>query len=188
MGEHNAAFSEAQLERPNWFGGRLLTADDLDLQQSYVRERARRHNRLLHGWGVVTGLEIGAGAGLSLTLSPGFALDEAGNEILVPNLTTIDVRQAGLTTPGAPHWLVIRWDEVPTGEVPAPWPDEPVVAASWQEAFEIQVLEEEPACSSAETARSATPWVVLASVSWDGDAAVTADPSVRRLLQPPGQP
>ncbi len=188
MGEHNAAFGEAQLARPNWFGGRLLTADDLDLQQSYVRERARRHNRLLHGWGVVTGFEIGAGAGLALTISPGFALDEAGNEILVPETATVDVRQAGLTQPGTTHWLAIRWDEVPSGEVPAPWPDEPAVAASWEEAFEVQVLEEDPACSSATTTRSATPWVVLATVVWDGDATLTADPSVRRPLQAPARP
>ncbi len=37
--------------------GRLLTTDDLDRKQTYFLAKPRRHNRFLHGWGVMAGLE-----------------------------------------------------------------------------------------------------------------------------------
>lgn len=43
------------LERPRYFPGQLMTPDELTLEQDYFRDMARRHNRLLHGWGVVCG-------------------------------------------------------------------------------------------------------------------------------------
>ena len=36
-----------------YFARQLLTADDLTADQQHVLARFRRHNRLLHGWGVV---------------------------------------------------------------------------------------------------------------------------------------
>jgi hypothetical protein len=36
----------------------LLTADDLQREQDYHRDKARLHNRFLHGWGVVAGLTV----------------------------------------------------------------------------------------------------------------------------------
>jgi hypothetical protein len=46
------------LERPRYFARQLLTPVDLTLEQQYFRDRLRRHNRLLHGWGVVCGLAV----------------------------------------------------------------------------------------------------------------------------------
>ncbi len=186
MGEQHAAFGEPLLERPNWFGGRLLTADDLDLQQCYVRERMRRRNRLLHGWGVVRGLDVAAGAGVDLVVSAGFALDPVGNEILVPQDTVIDAQAAGLSGPGETHWLAVRWDESPVGELPAARPNDPPVAAAWLEDFELAVLGAAPPereCGPG----GATPWLVLASLVWDGRHEFTVDTSVRRRLQPPAE-
>ena len=71
-----------QLERPHFFTGRLLTAADLQDDQDYFRAKSRLHNRLLHGWGVVTGLEVSESAGM-LTISAGLALDCAGNELVL---------------------------------------------------------------------------------------------------------
>lgn len=186
MGEQHAAFREPLLERPNWFGGRLLTAADLDVQQCYVRERMRRRNRLLHGWGVVRGLDVAAGAGVDLVVSAGFALDAAGNEILVPEDTVFDAQLAGLRGPGQTHWLVIRWDECPIGELPAPRPNDPPVAAAWQEDFELAVVATPPAATARGGTGAATPWLVLATVVWDGRHDTIVDTSVRRQLQPPG--
>lgn len=50
--------TSAGLTRPRYFNGQLLTADDLQAEQNYFREKLRRHNRCLHGWGVVRGLEV----------------------------------------------------------------------------------------------------------------------------------
>ena len=46
----------AGLERVAFFPGQMLTAVDLTAEQDHVREKLRRHNRFLHGWGVVSGI------------------------------------------------------------------------------------------------------------------------------------
>jgi hypothetical protein len=45
-------------ERPRYFARQLITPEELNLEQAYFRDRMRRHNRLLHGWGVVCGAEV----------------------------------------------------------------------------------------------------------------------------------
>lgn len=71
------------LKRNRFFTGKLLTADDLELEQEYFRERLKRHNRYLHGFGVVFGLEVSK-RGSAAVISPGLAIDCQGNEIVVP--------------------------------------------------------------------------------------------------------
>ena len=68
---------------------------DLRREQSYHRDRARLHNRLLHGWGVVCGLEVRVAPRrdkddcdtdptvAELVVMPGAALDCRGNEIVL---------------------------------------------------------------------------------------------------------
>lgn len=76
-------------KRLNYFDGMLLKDEDFQQEQHYLREKARLHNRL-HGYGVVWGLELtstcipvdGASA-FKIHIEPGFALDRAGNEILI---------------------------------------------------------------------------------------------------------
>ena len=72
------------LERPRFFAGQLLTADDLQREQDYFRGQARRHNRYLHRWGIVSGLEVTLDRAEEVCVSPGFALDCAGNELVLP--------------------------------------------------------------------------------------------------------
>lgn len=45
-------------ERVRYLPRQLITADDMRAEQDYFRERLRRHNRYLHGWGVVCGCEV----------------------------------------------------------------------------------------------------------------------------------
>src|SRR3954454_10330538 len=73
-------------ERPRWFAGQLVTPGDLEDLQQWVLGRSRRHNRLVHGWGVVCGLAVSAstspvtGEGLpwSVTVESGYALSGCG--------------------------------------------------------------------------------------------------------------
>jgi len=48
-------FSFGVLERPRYYARQLMTPDDLLLEADYFRDRLRRHNMFLHGWGVVCG-------------------------------------------------------------------------------------------------------------------------------------
>jgi hypothetical protein len=78
------AFCEHPIERPNYYAGQLLTADDLRAEQDYHIEKHRRHNLLCHGFGVVEGLKVSTvkeTAASKVIIEPGSAIDLAGNEI-----------------------------------------------------------------------------------------------------------
>lgn len=45
-------------ERLNYFYGQMLGAADFRSEQAYFREKLKLHNRCLHGYGVVCGLEV----------------------------------------------------------------------------------------------------------------------------------
>lgn len=69
-------------ERSRFVSGELLTPEDFEREQQYVREKLRRHNRTLHGFGIVTGLRVKTDSG-QIVVEPGLALDCEGNEILI---------------------------------------------------------------------------------------------------------
>jgi hypothetical protein len=71
-----------EFERPRYFAGKLVTAEDFALEQRYHIERRRLLNRMIHGGGIVSGLEVSGEQG-TVTVAPGFALDRCGREILV---------------------------------------------------------------------------------------------------------
>jgi hypothetical protein len=80
------------LERPVFFDGQRLTADDLAGALAYERELRWLHNRSLHGWGIVFGLAVvGARGATSVTVSPGFALDCPGREIVLAETAELPV-------------------------------------------------------------------------------------------------
>jgi hypothetical protein len=79
-------------KRTRYFDGQLLAASDLAQDQLYFREKARRHNRMLHGWGVVCGLDVGGRPGTSdVVVAPGYAIDATGEEILIEREVTFDL-------------------------------------------------------------------------------------------------
>lgn len=76
-----------RLKRPRYFVGQLLTADDFRAEQQYHLDRQWQHNRMLHGYGIVVGLEVGLevadNGSTRVIVSPGFALDGWGRELVV---------------------------------------------------------------------------------------------------------
>jgi hypothetical protein len=103
-----ALFSECEqtdtgaLERVNYFPRQLLTADDMVADQDYFRAKLRRHNRFLHGWGVVCGLEVSPSPGANLPwqvqIGSGYALGPYGDEIFLSQPVLLDLAKCG---PGA---------------------------------------------------------------------------------------
>jgi len=47
-----------EFKRPNYFRGQMLGPREFQGEQGYLREKFRLHNRCLHGYGVVCGLEV----------------------------------------------------------------------------------------------------------------------------------
>jgi hypothetical protein len=81
--------------RPIFFGGQLLTEDDLQALVDYVVGKNKLHNRMLFGAGVVCGLEVVCDPCdcNKITVKPGYALDCCGNDIVVPCPVTLDINQ-----------------------------------------------------------------------------------------------
>ncbi|MDZ7630216.1 MAG: hypothetical protein U5K74_02360 [Gemmatimonadaceae bacterium] len=105
------------LARPTYVAGQLLTAEDLLAEQTYHRDRARLHNRLLHGWGVVAGLDARSRKG-EVIVGPGLALDAHGDEII---LTTAVVLAPAAGSAGCrAQYVIVRYHETDAAPVPVP--------------------------------------------------------------------
>ncbi len=71
-------------ERNNYYYGKLLTSKDFQSEQDYMNNKRRLINRILHGVGIVYGLDVVAADDSSIILQSGMALDAAGREVVVP--------------------------------------------------------------------------------------------------------
>ena len=72
--------SHAGAKRPRFFYGRLLTAEDFQLEQQYIDGQLRRLARATLGVGVVEGLVISTSES-TITVSPGLAVDALGRMV-----------------------------------------------------------------------------------------------------------
>jgi hypothetical protein len=85
-----------------------VTPDDLTLEADYFRAKLRRHNRYLHGWGVVCGAEVVPAYFVDNTnekkpkpwkviVKAGYVLGPYGDEIFVESDQCVDVRKLCVT-------------------------------------------------------------------------------------------
>ena len=98
MGPMNFSLTDTksgQGERVRYFSRQLITADDLTQDQIYHREKRRLHNRLLHGWGIVCGLDVMVNptteTPLNLSICRGYALSCPGDDLYVPTNISFDL-------------------------------------------------------------------------------------------------
>jgi len=75
-------------ERPRFYEGQYLGADDLEVFLKYAREYDGRHLLGAHTWGIVAGIELtsitGPAGDVQYLLTPGVAVDGYGRMIVVP--------------------------------------------------------------------------------------------------------
>ncbi|MEU2258413.1 hypothetical protein ABZ540_35195 [Nocardia xishanensis] len=131
------------LERPRYFPRQLMTPDDLTLEAEYFRNRLRRHNIYLHGWGVVCGAlvcPVRTNVGSDPTpwavqVQPGYILGPFGDEIVIERPCEVSLRAdtAGHTDETSdpwctescaeksdgPRYVAVRYREIPTRPVRA---------------------------------------------------------------------
>jgi hypothetical protein len=131
------------LERTRFYSRMLVGPDELTQDQTWIRDTLRRHNRLLHGWGVVCGCDVtqqtdaqGEPVPWVVCVDQGYVLGPCGDEIVVDCPTTFDIRgstgQLGPCSPPADPWcadvhvdrrpeqtiyVAIRYDEILTRPV-----------------------------------------------------------------------
>jgi hypothetical protein len=163
-------------ERPRFYPRQIITADDLTLDQEYFREKLRRHNRLLHSWGIV------CGATLEKTETPwcvvvrsGDILGPYGDEIVLYKDICFDLRnrcleaaamsedpcadtwqpppaasQAALTT----SYVAVKYVQVQTRPVrvrgaSCGCADNQCESSRWRDSYQICVLDTLPASHTA---------------------------------------
>jgi hypothetical protein len=80
------------MERTRYFARQLVGAEDLTQDQLYLRQKLRRHNRMLHGWGIVCGARVRKGEGpCEIVVEPGYVLGPYGDEIQIESELIIDI-------------------------------------------------------------------------------------------------
>ncbi len=86
---------QAGLERVRFFPGQILTADDMSLSTEWVLEKLRRHNRYLHGWGIVCGCDVkppgGTDSAWTVHICPGYLITPQGDEVLIASEAKFDL-------------------------------------------------------------------------------------------------
>lgn len=83
------------LSRVGYFAGQMLSPADFEQEQDYTRTKHRRHNLLLHGTGIVSGLDVTLepqqnGEPLAV-VSPGVAIGPDGEELVICDRLTHDM-------------------------------------------------------------------------------------------------
>ncbi len=112
----------SQFVRNKYFYGKLLTVRDFNLEQSYFINKIRFSHKLLHGYGVVCGLntEISSVSDekLEINLKSGVAIDCCGNEIVVPEDTVKEVENWGNMDKSSDVFIYLKYAECETEPVP----------------------------------------------------------------------
>lgn len=141
-GEFEKGSGSNQLEHTRYFSRQLITADDLSQDQNYYREKQRMHNRLLHGYGIVCGLEVTPAstnaAPLNLRIGRGYALSDPGDDVYLHADIYVDLAKfiagpkkedcsrpcgpsiLGHVDPENPFYIAIKYAECPARPVRVP--------------------------------------------------------------------
>ncbi len=158
-------------ERPRYFPRQLITPGELTLEADYFRDRLRRHNVYLHGWGVVCGAlvcvvpagpglnsgrghdlrhgvaQIGGGDGDTepwvVCVQPGYILGPYGDEILIDCPRTVHLRVA--TTSGCASDAADDLSDPWCSEVYVDRPAGPLFVAVRYRQFQTRLVRAQPA-------------------------------------------
>lgn len=75
----------SEVKRLHYYNSQFLVAEDFNDEQLYHNQMRRLHNRSLHTWGVVRGLEVSGTMGATrVVVAPGIAIDRLGREVVLP--------------------------------------------------------------------------------------------------------
>ena len=152
-------------KRVCYTNGLVLGVDEFLQEELYLLEKHRLHNRSLHGYGTICGLQVStreAGdAGPEVRVSPGLALDPVGHEIRVPQPQCARLDEWLLRNPeaaelvaGSPAELTLfvvlcyrecKTDEVPIPSGPCRTLEDSTAPSRIADAFELSLRTEPPA-------------------------------------------
>ncbi len=100
-------------DRNHYFFGKLMSVRDFENEQAYMNNRRRIGNRLLHGAGIVSGLNVLLLDNQTFSLETGMAIDYLGREIVVaePCVKRLGVVEGFDEQNGGELYLCLRYRE-----------------------------------------------------------------------------
>jgi len=102
-------------KRVRYFSGQFLRQEDFTEEQDYLRSMRHRHNKEVHTFGVVEGLQVTpTGVAGEVEVENGWAIDYEGREIILASLEATKRTVSG----DAPWYITCRYKETPTDEQP----------------------------------------------------------------------
>ena len=139
------------LTRLNYFDGKFLRADDLRLEQDYMRRVAELGARA-GGSGLVYGFDVTAGSGDQLTIGGGLAFDPAGRVLYMPAPFSVSLNQVIAATRNALAAVHRASAGSSTFEICTPEDkgEQPPPAPSGAEFYVITIAHAERACGDEE--------------------------------------
>jgi hypothetical protein len=173
-----------RLERVRYVEGLVLGVDEFRTEQDYFRKKLRRHNLLLHGWGVVCGLGVTTHSEpWRVFVDPGYAIDRQGEEIVLDVAQVADVRSHGQARDHCALYVVIRYRARPASWVPLPGTpvhdtEEAMQYSRWIDGHELALVEQRPTWEEGLPGASlkgdeSGPWMVLGQITADANGKVT---------------
>lgn len=124
--------STIAVERNRYYTGRYMAARDFSDEQAYYTDHRHLHNRLLHGWGVVCGLEVDPHTAPEcakgwVVIRAGMALDCCGREIIVERDIYYELKHLKTDHPAPPA------ETAPDALPPAPVESAALAAPTYSE-------------------------------------------------------
>ncbi len=106
-----------EIKRLHYYDQQFLREPDFTDEQTYHLEMRRRHNRLLHGWGIADGLTVIKKSAHVITVQPGMAVDATGREIILSEPHDITFL-GGAGERNKRYYVTIRYQEELTDPPP----------------------------------------------------------------------
>lgn len=197
-------------KRVKYTAGLVLGVDEFTQEQTYHVARDRLHNRLLHGYGTVSGLKVSqraTGQGPELVVSPGAAVDPRGQIVCVRTAqcarlnawlqaNAADVKSEVLSPSEALSvYVVLKYRDCEADWVPVPggpcrMQDDSRTASRMVDAFELTLSLRRPEQLEEDAIRKFERLLASIKIA-DGAGAESSDEDVEvavRTLLAPGVP
>lgn len=116
-----AEYHSIASDRNHYFTGKLMTARDFRDESNYFLSHSHAHNRLLHGWGIVCGLNLEQREGKPrcLYILPGIALDCCGHELIVREEIPVELPEDDSSNLGGNFLICLCYCETGVEFMPA---------------------------------------------------------------------
>ena len=135
----------------------FLNEDDWNARHNYHTDKLRLHNRVFHGYGIRDGrnalwpMQIENGT-LSIQVTPGFASDMNGRELLVENTSTVAINTQAFALP-CTVYVKLRYAEMAADRIR--FADGRIENKYFRETYKIEVSDQPPAKAELEICRIA---------------------------------